>query len=176
MSRVSFLPFLAAAVLFLPDHSSAQVYVAPFVAHHDDADLGLGLQMGFPFPESQENTLFFIDAGFFFPDSPRGRESDVDYWEVNGNVVLRFPMEDDRFTPWALAGLNLAHKAVGLNLGPFDDGERNTETDIGFNVGAGMTFGTGPVSPFAGAKVEVGGGSAVVVFGGISFRLGLNES
>jgi hypothetical protein len=176
MSRDIFLPALAAVALLLPARSSAQMYLAPYVAHHGEADLGLGLQMGFPFPETGEQTLFVMDAGLFFPDSPRGHDAEVDYWEANANVILRFPSEDDRFTPWALGGLNLAHEAVGLNLGPFDEGERRTETKIGFNVGAGMTFGAGPLSPFAGAKVEVAGGSAVVVFGGVSFRLGLEES
>jgi hypothetical protein len=180
MNRSLLLPAMLAATLAaplaFPAASEAQVYAGPYLAYHDDYDLGVGFRVGFPFPETREEVLFFVDTGFFFPDRTGPRGAEVDYWEANANVVLRFPLEDNRFTPWAMSGLNLGQRSVGMNLGPFDDDERDTDMKIGLNIGAGMTFATGPISPFAGAKMVIGGGGGPVVFGGVSFRLGLEGS
>ncbi len=158
-------------LLLLPGVTSAQVQVGPFAAFHDDADFGLGAFVGVPLESLYENLSFVGDFGLFFPGD-RGRDRvDVDYWEANADALLRFPLQDPSFTPWVLAGLNFAHGSVGFGGGNSDD-YRGSDTEIGLNVGAGMTFNTGSMAPFLGAKFELSGGEGAVIFGGLSFWVG----
>jgi hypothetical protein len=159
------------ALLGLPLSGSAQLQVGPYLAFHDDADFGIGAFVGVPLEDVYPNLSFVGDFGFYFPGD-RGYDGvDVDYWEVNADALLGFPLEGQSFTPWVLAGLNLAHGSVGIGRGPFE-GDRASDTDIGLNVGGGFTFTAGSLAPFAGAKFELGGGEGAVIFGGLSFWVG----
>jgi hypothetical protein len=85
--------------------------------------------------------------------------------------MFRFPLEDPRFTPWVMGGLNIARWTI------VDEGEgvrdlSTSDTDIGLNLGGGVTFGTGATRPFAGVKFELDGGDGAVLFGGVSFVVG----
>jgi hypothetical protein len=160
-----------ALVVVLPSLAWGQFQVGPYLAYHDDADLGIGGFVGVPLPEVDENLSVVADFGFFFPDDHGSDGVDVDYWELNGDAVYRFPLENTSFTPWALAGINIAHGSV-IRGGP-GLGERSSDdTEIGLNIGGGVTFGTGPVAPFAGVKFELSGGEGAVIFGGLAFTVG----
>lgn len=159
------------AFLAVPAASSAQVQVGPYLAFHDDFDLGIGAFVGVPMASIHEDLSFVGDFGFFFPGDSGYDGVDVDYWELNANGLFRFPLDGQSFTPWALAGLNIANASAGADYGDLGHGS-HSDTEIGLNVGGGVTFGTGPVSPFAGAKFELGGGEGAVIFGGLSFVVG----
>ena len=159
------------ALVALPAQSSAQLKAGPFLAFHDDADLGVGGFVAVPVPTLNENMSFVGDFGLFFPGNSGYDGVDVDYWEANANVLYSFPLEGMSFTPWAMGGLNIAHGSVGLDFGELGN-HSGSHTDIGLNVGGGVTFGSGPVSPFAGVKFELGGGDGAVLFGGLSFTVG----
>lgn len=170
--RRTILAFVAvAALVTIPSHAFGQISVGPFAAFHDDADLGIGAFVNVPAPDIHENLSFSGDFGYFFPGDGGFDGIDVDYWELNANALYRFPMEDASFTPWALAGLNIANGSVGLDLGELGEGSAS-DTEIGVNIGGGVTFGTGAMRPFAGAKIELGGGEGAVVFGGLAFDVG----
>lgn len=170
--RRTILAFVAVAALVAsPSDVSSQLLVGPYIAFHDDADLGVGAFVNVPVPSIHENLAFVGDFGFFFPDDGGYDAIDVDYWELNANMLYSFPMEDLSFTPWAMAGLNIANGSVGIDLGEFGDGSAS-DTEIGVNLGGGVTFGTGTMKPFAGAKIELGGGEGAVVFGGVAFEVG----
>jgi hypothetical protein len=145
--------------------------VGPFIAFHDDADLGFGAFVGVPMASIHEDLSFVGDFGYFFPGDQGFDGVDVDYWELNANGLFKFPLADQSFTPWALAGLNIANGSVGVDFGEFGSGS-SSDTEIGLNVGGGVTFGDGPMAPFAGAKFELGGGEGAVIFGGLSFIVG----
>lgn len=172
MRKFVFALIAIGAVLAMPAASSAQLQVGPFLAFHDDADLGIGAFVGVPVASIHEDLSFVGDFGMFFPGggSHGAVEVDVDYWELNANGLFKFPLEGQPFTPWALAGLNVAKYSASAEVGEF--GASYGDTQIGLNVGGGVTFGEGPMTPFAGAKFELGGGEGAVVFGGLSFVLG----
>lgn len=173
MRKVVFALFAFGAVLAVPAALSAQVNVGPYLAFHDDADLGIGAFVGVPMASIHEDLSFVGDFGFFFPGggSHGGVDVDVDYWELNANGLFKFPLEGQAFTPWALAGLNIANGSAGVDLGELGSASAS-DTEIGLNVGGGVTFGEGPMSPFVGAKFELGGGEGAVIFGGLSFVVG----
>jgi len=173
MRKAVFAFFAVVAVLAMPATSSAQLQVGPFLAFHDDADLGIGAFVGVPVASIHEDLSFVGDFGFFFPSGGEhgGVEVDVDYWELNANGLFKFPMAEQPFTPWVLAGLNVANGSAGVDLGELGSASAS-DTEIGLNVGGGMTFGEGPMSPFVGAKFELGGGEGAVIFGGLSFVVG----
>jgi hypothetical protein len=159
------------AVAAIPSDAFSQVRFGPYAAFHDDADFGIGAFVNFAVPDIHENLAFAGDFGIFFPDDGGYDEIDVDYWELNANALYRFPIESESISPWALAGLNIANGSVGVDLGEFGEGSAS-DTEIGVNLGGGATFGTGSMRPFAGAKIELGGGEGFVVFGGLSFEMG----
>ena len=171
MRRLTLFLATLTALVTLPSHASSQLQAGPYLAYHDDADLGIGAFVGIPMPALHENISFVGDFGIFFPGNAGHDQVDVNYWEINGDLIYRFPMPDLSFTPWALGGLNIAHGSVGVTLGELGD-VSGSNTDIGLNVGGGVTFGSGSMQPFAGVKFELGGGEGAVIFGGLSFAVG----
>ena len=93
-----------------------------------------------------------------------------DYFELNGGVLYRFPVDSDDVSPFALGGLNIA-RGKGEGVGPGGSGSR-TDTDLGLNLGGGVTFLTGEVRPSVGLKIELSGGEGFVIFGALGFPLG----
>ena len=167
----AFIAVAALSAITFPASASGQVQVGPFAAFHDEADLGVGAFVGIPVPEIHEDLSFVGDFGYFFPDKHHNGTRDWDYWEANANVMFRFPLEDARFTPWVMGGLNVAHWSW-TDEGEGDSGSGGSDSDIGLNLGGGVTFGTGAALPFAGVKFELDGGEGAVIFGGVSFVLG----
>ena len=161
---------LATIIFFvaLPSQVSAQFQLGPYVAYHDDADMGIGGFVGFPLPVIDENLSVVADFGFFFPSDNDSEGHDVDYWELNANAVYGFPLNGTSVTPWAMGGINLAHGSVEHGAG----GDSHSDTEIGLNLGGGFNFTEGPVAPFAGVKFELGGGEGAVIFAGLSFTVG----
>ncbi len=158
-------------LVVLPAQARSQFQIGPYLAYHDDADLGIGGFVGIPLPEVDENLSVVADFGFFFPDDNGSDDVDVDYWELNGDALYLFPLENTSFTPWALAGINIAHGSVVRGGGGFGD-RSSDDTEIGLNLGGGITFGSGPMTPFAGVKFELSGGEGAVIFGGLAFTVG----
>jgi hypothetical protein len=171
MRSLKFALASLAVLVVLPSQAWGQFNVGPYLAYHDDADLGIGGFVGIPLPAIDEDLSFLASFGIFFPDDRGSRRVDVDYWELNADGLYAFPLENTTITPWALAGINIAHGSVVVDSGTLlptaDD-----DTEIGVNLGGGVTFGTGPVSPFAGVKFELGGGEGAVIFGGLTFTVG----
>ena len=172
MRRIMLALATVTVLVALPSQASAQYQVGPYLAFHDDADLGIGAFVGIPMPAIHEDLSFVGDFGFFFPGNGDHEGADHDYWEANADALFRFPIPDLSFTPWAIAGLNIAHFSGYHRHGesPLDDSYSDTE--IGLNLGGGVTFGEGPMAPFVGAKFELGGGEGAVIFGGLSFTVG----
>lgn len=144
----------------------AQTVVGPLGAFHDDFDLGIGGFASIPVPSLDPNLSIVPSFVYYFPDG------DFDAWEINGDVLYAFEVSADApVLPFAFAGLNILHVSVpsvtvlGVEVG-------GGSTDIGLNLGGGITFRSESLRPFAGAKFEVQDGSGFVVFGGVGFPLG----
>ena len=171
MRRLTMALATATLLIALPSQAWGQFQAGPYLAYHDDADLGIGGFVGVALPEIDENLSVVADFGLFFPSEHGLEGSDWSYWELNGDAVYRFPLEDVGFTPWALAGVNIARWSQ--DHGPAGPGDPSGgDTEIGLNLGGGVTFGEGPVAPFAGVKFELSGGDGAVIFGGFAFTIG----
>jgi hypothetical protein len=145
-------------ILGAPTAASAQVVVGPVAGFHDDLDFGLGGYARIPVPSLAAGLSIVPSFVYYFPGD------DLDAWEINGDVSYAFQVsEDTPVLPFALAGLNI------LNVGAegFD-----SETEIGLNLGGGITFRAESVEPFVGVKFEIQDGSGFVIFGGVGFPVG----
>lgn len=142
----------------------AQATVGGAVAWHDEADLGIAGFVSMPLSGVHPNLSVVGDFSWFFPDD-EGTDADVDYYEVNGNLLYGFP-SDGPVNPWVLAGVNIARASAEAGDVSVSD------TEVGLNVGGGVTFATESIRPLAGAKYELGGGEGFVVFAGIGIPLG----
>jgi len=145
-----------AGMLILPASVSAQVQAGPILAYHTDAEaVGIGAFVSIPIA-SVEGLAIAPDFTWFFPDN-------VDYFEINGDVVYNFTVgPDSPVMPFAFGGLNIARTSVA--------GFSNT--DVGLNLGGGINFEAGSLAPFAGAKFEIQDNTNFVIFGGLGFTLG----
>lgn len=154
-----------AAVAFLalgPAGVDAQVQIGPTIAFHDDFDFGIGATLAAQAPQLGESIGFMADFIVFFPD-PQG----VDYFEINGNLTYDFPLAESTVLPFALVGLNIARASVDAGtLG------NASNTDIGLNLGGGLSFDLGSVRPSVGGRFEVNGGEGFVIFATLPFEVG----
>lgn len=163
---------LAGLLAFAPAQARAQAYAGPVLAYHDDFDLGLGGFVTVPMPSFAEGLSFIADLGIFFPGDGMG--TDVSYFELNGGVLYRFPVDSDEISPFAMGGLNIARISIdhdGAGPGP-GEGMDVDDTDLGLNLGGGVTFLSFPVRPSVGLKIELSGGDGFVLFGALGFPLG----
>lgn len=150
---------LAAALAFAAD-LQAQTRFGVQANFGTDTDFGIGgraifgLRSLFPTTPLDGHVTF----DWFFPGN------DVTYWELNGNVAYRFPVQRN-LGPYVGGGLNIAHVSVDVPLaGTVSD------TDVGLNVLGGITFGArGRATPFVELRGELGGGDQLIITGGLRF-------
>jgi hypothetical protein len=151
-------------MLAAPAAVQAQLEAGPFLAYHDDLEaIGVGGYIAIPIPQLAPGFAIIPDIAIFFPDDPLG------YLEINGDLAYFFPVSaDSPVVPFAFGGLNWARSSYdyGGSIGSESD------SDIGLNLGGGVQFAAGALSPFAGAKFEIHDNTAFVIFGGIGFSLG----
>lgn len=145
---------VALALFTLPGTALGQdVQLGPQLSVADDYDLGVGARGAFNVADPGGwEAMGSFDV--FFPDN------DVDVWELNGNLVYNFPVEETRtFFPYLGGGLNVNH----VEAGGADD------TQLGLNIVGGSKFDAEGLTPFVEARIEVEGGEQFVVTGGLLF-------
>lgn len=124
----------------------------------EDTDLGLGPRLAWDVTQLGAPLQVITTFDVFFPDG------DVDYWELNGNLVYKFALEDTpKLVPYAGGGLNIAH--VDRDGGP--GVSAGSDTDVGVNFLGGAEFPLGGFAPFVELRVEAGGGEQLVFSAGI---------
>jgi hypothetical protein len=141
--------------------AQAQTVIGGVGAYYDDLEaFGIGAYVAIPVPQVYDGLSINPNFVFFFPDNG-------DYWELNGDVVLSFPLEDDSpIIPFALGGISIGRSS-------FDAfGVSASDTDIGLNLGGGVVFPLETVRPVAGAKFEIRDNTGFVIFGGVGFPVG----
>lgn len=140
----------------------AQVQIGPTVAFSDDFDFGLGATLQAQAPGLGEGIGFLGEFLVFFPD-PDG----LSYFEINGNVTYAFPLANSTVLPFALGGLNIARASVDTGgLGSVSN------TEIGLNLGGGLTFDLGTFRPSAGGRFAIGDNDHFVIFFTLPFEVG----
>jgi hypothetical protein len=161
---------LCALALFgmmaVPGLVGAQTVVGPQAAFHDDVDFGVGGFVSIPVPSLDPNLSIVPSFMYYFPDG------NFDYWELNGDVVYNFEVSDETpVLPFAFGGLNIA-RVSGPSVTVGQVTIDNDQTEIGLNLGGGITFRAESVRPFVGAKFQIGDIDGFVVFGGVGFPVG----
>lgn len=156
MRRLALSALALAALVAAPSAAEAQVSFGPVVAFHGDADFGAGALVKMPLPVLYENMGLMGDFIWFFPEG-------FDYWEINGNLTYDFAVANSSIVPFALAGLNVAHASVEF------EGVSASDTELGLNLGGGVTFGGSRLRPTVGGRIQLGGGESFVLFGAILF-------
>lgn len=158
MRKLAFV-FALGAALTLPTAAQAQVSFGATAGYHTDFDLGVGAYVGFPLESLYEGLRGQADFTYFFPGT-----DNLDYFEINGNALYDIETESS-VTPFVLGGLNIAR--ISVDTGGLSEafGFDASATEIGLNLGGGITFDAGSVRPSVGARLELGGGEGVVIFG-----------
>jgi hypothetical protein len=166
--RKHLLIIAAGVLLAIPAQVEAQFTLGGGIAWHDDFDLGVGVYGYTPLPALHENVHIGGDFTYFFPDI-----DNLDYLEVNANLVYSFPMEGS-ISPFLLGGLNIARISVDTGVSVPGFSFDASATEVGLNLGGGIVLGLPDSSfrPLVGAKIELSGGEGLVVFGGVGFPIG----
>ncbi len=149
-----------------PGALSAQIGIGGQLSWADDADLGIGARAAFSLPTKAAPLEIIATFDYFFPDDAAGL--DVTYWELNGNVVYLFDVPAPKVTPYAGAGLNLAHGSVDAGT----PGTSVSDTELGLNFLGGARFDLGSVTPFGELRVELDGGEQFLISAGVLFSVG----
>ncbi len=155
-----------ALLVLTPGALRAQIGVGGQLSWADDADLGIGVRGAFSLPTKAAPLEVIGTFDYFFPDDAAGL--DVTYWELNGNVVYLFKVPAPKITPYAGAGLNLAHASVDSGT----PGISASNTELGLNFLGGARFDLGSVTPFGELRIELDGGEQFLISAGLLFSVG----
>jgi opacity protein-like surface antigen len=134
------------------------IWLGPEIAFNDDADFGIGIGLEFDLPSIDPNLSYMGDFVFFFPDG-------FDYFEFNANLAYDLPLEDASVTPFLLSGLNVG-RVSGEGESDFSD------TEVGLNVGAGVKFNAGTVSPRVTGRFNLFSSESFTLTAFVPFRVG----
>ena len=158
---LSTVAFLAASGLVFAPQASAQQF-GVHLNWADDVDLGIGARAMFDLgglvsssdDDPLANLKGVVSGDYFFWDCD---PFDCTYFEINGNAIYPFELEDSDLQPYVGGGLNFASV----------DFEGSGDTDVGLNLLGGINFDLGGFAAFAEAKTEVGGGDQFVLTFGV---------
>ena len=148
-----------------PAASTRHTQFAAELNWSNDFDFGIGGRAIFPlaslFPRTPLDGIVSFD--YFFPSAPAG--TSAHYWEINGDVAYRFTVpRSSALAPYGGGGLDIAHASASAGT------VSSSVTKVGLNLLAGTTFKVkASVTPFAEARVELGGGKTFILTGGIRF-------
>lgn len=130
-----------------------------------EADFGVGGRILLDLGEAVPGLGFAGDFNYFFPDD--ADDADFDWWEINGNGHYAFQIEDASVAPYLLGGLNITRIDFDEEVPGFDFSASTTE--VGLNLGGGIKFPGGSITPFVEGRAVISDADQVVVTGGILF-------
>jgi outer membrane immunogenic protein len=143
--------------------SYAQTRVGGILAYGSEVDQwGLGINAEFFLNDRmsiQPNILLY------FPE--KRNNARYTFWELNGDFHYYF-YDEQGISVYGLGGLNLL-AGKRKSDSDFFDGEDDTATELGLNLGLGANFTVGNVLPFAELKYVVGDAQQAVISLGIKF-------
>ena len=156
-----------ALLILTPAAAQAQLGLGAQLNWGDDVDLGIGVRGTYTLP-----TTFPLEVigsfDYFFP-SVGVSEIDLNYWEINANVVYLFPVSSAVIAPYAGTGFNFAHASVSST--EFQD-ISISDSELGLNILGGAKFNVGGFMPFGELRIELGGGEEFIFTGGATVPVG----
>lgn len=165
-----------ALLVLAPSAVSAQINLGGQLSFADDFDVGLGVRATFGLPTAVPLEII-TTADYFFPDGATG--IDINYWEINANLVYLFSIPSSVVAPYAGGGLNFARASFSTDLTGFGidipgdySSFEGSQSDLGLNLLGGARFNLGSFTPFGELRFELNGGEQVVFSAGALFRLG----
>lgn len=139
--------------------ADAQVQLGPTLALSDEFDFGIGATLSAQAPQLGESIGFLGELLFYFPDNR-------DFFEINGNVTYAFPLAESTLLPFVLGGLNVGRASSDLGGG---------NTEVGLNIGGGITFDLESFRPSVGGRFVLGGIDHFVFFATLPFEVGTDR-
>lgn len=155
---------LAAAVA-TPSAAHAQlgfVVQGSYGLDYEALGVGGGVRFGLGSLTAKNGIRAEATFDYFLTDDP------LTVWEVNGNALMDIKSVKGLY---AGAGINYTHSSIDDNgvCGAFGVACDLSNSDVGLNLIGGMNFGSSKARPFAQARLELGGGSQLILTGGIRF-------
>lgn len=127
------------------------------LSYGDDAQLGIGPRVLTPLESVHPRLRAVYAFDYFFPDSGRDPEGDLDYWEITGSVVRDISVREVK--SYFGLGAVIARSSVSENVA-----RTRSRTTLGLNLVGGVKFPEGEYTPFVEARV---GGRQFVLAGGV---------
>lgn len=122
----------------------------------------LGINAGFLYSFTDEIRAA-VDFTYWMPDNEGVDET---AWEINANAHYLF-VNDMDLRVYALAGIHYAYYEFSFDF--FGVSMEADDSEIGFNVGAGLEYDLGGIMLFAEPKFTVGGFEQLSVIAGVRF-------
>lgn len=146
--------------------SAQSVRVGGQLSFADDADFGVGPRLALELPNLASGLWVAGSFDYFFPDQGLfGTAGDVDYWEINVNLLYDITLSDaTNVEPYFGAGLNIARTSITDG-----SGSTNSNSELGLNLVGGLNFPLVGFTPFVEVRLEIEGGEQFVISGGILF-------
>lgn len=180
MNVSTFRGFAAGAALVLaaavatPSAAHAQLGFVVQGSYGTDVEAvgaGAGVNFGLGSLTTKNGIRGEATFDYFFPGDQGTGVGGYSYkfWEINGNAMMDVKSVKGLYVG---AGVNYAHSSFDYNGGYCGLAGVSCSangSDVGLNVLGGWKFGQGKSSPFAQARLELGGGSQLVLTGGVRF-------
>lgn len=143
------------------------VRVGGQVSYADDADLGIGPRLAIELPSVASGVWLVGSFDYFFPDDGfLSSGTDVDYWEINGNIIYAIQLPNaPNVEPYLGAGINIARVSATTE----SPAAEFSDTNVGLNVLGGLDFPLQGLTPFVEVRLEIDGGEQFVIAGGVMF-------
>lgn len=146
------------ALLLVPCGLDAQVRLGGQLNFAEETDFGLGPRVALNLEELGPRFQVVGTWDIYFPEN-----DNLDFWELNGNLVYRFDLQDtDQVEPYAGGGLNVARAEVDL-----PGGGESGDTDLGVNFLGGVEFPLASVTPFVEFRITAEGSEQFYLTGGL---------
>ena len=179
MARRTTKSFVGLAFLVLGPSGSLAAQGTSFGAqasYGSEMDFGIGAGVAVPLASGSLPLRLAASFDYFFPgggSAARGGvsvEADLNYWEINGNVLVDIPVSGGSIAPYVGAGANFYRTSVGVTIDVMGEelGASPSESKVGLNLAGGLRFGSGGPTP----RLEVRYATGVeqfVVAAGVSF-------
>ena len=159
---------LALAALLLGSTAplaSQGISVGAAASYGEDSDFGVGPRISVALPGGDLGLSLVGSFDYFFPsvEEVGGADVDIEYWELNGNLILDIPLSGGTMAPYAGAGISYANGSGSVAAGGFS--VSTSESEVGANLLAGLRVGSVGLSPFLEGRYSTASEQVVVAVG-----------
>ncbi|WP_420448373.1 outer membrane beta-barrel protein [Candidatus Palauibacter sp.] len=133
-------------------------------SYGEDSDFGVGPRVSLAIPAGDLGLSLVGSFDYFFPSDAEADAigAEINYWELNGNVVLDISV-GGTVAPYAGAGINYVEASGSVSAGGISIS--TSESEVGANLLAGLRFGSAGPSPFLEGRYSTASEQIVVAVG-----------